>query len=192
MMPYYLLNAGKVADSWSDLTDGDIQNPINVDENGDTVPSETRVWTGTRSDVTVGQGNQCNNWVAGGSNQYGSIGSTDSTDALWTYEGGTTARCNQEHRLYCFQQLDSDGDGLFDTDEVDVHGTDPFIADTDGDGLDDGDEVNTHNTYPLIVDSDGDGLSDGNEIANGTNPLQKEPTASPTSVSSSFFMLCLA
>jgi len=115
--PYYLFdtNGGvgaRLADNWSDLTDGYIQNPINVDENGDIVPSGTRVWTGTQSDVTVGQGNQCNNWVAGGSNQYGSIGSTDNTDALWTYEGGTTARCNQEHHLYCFQQVDgaySDG-----------------------------------------------------------------------------------
>ena len=195
--PYYLFdtNGGvgaRVADNWIDLTNGDIQNPINRDENGDIVPSGTRVWTGTRSNVSKGEGNQCNNWVAGGSNQYGSIGSTDHTDALWTYQGGTTARCNQEHRLYCFQQLDSDGDSLFDTDEVDVYGTGPLNADTDGDGLNDGDEVNTHNTDPLNVDSDGDGLSDGNEVATGTDPLQKEPTTSPTNVSFSLFTLCLA
>jgi len=84
---------------------------------------------------------------------------------------------------------DSDGDSLFDTDEVDVYETDPLNVDTDGDGLSDGDEVNSHNTNPLAVDTDGDGLSDGNEVATGTDPLQKEPTTSPTNVS---FSLCLA
>ena len=154
-IPYYLVNAEKVADNWSDLTDGDIENPINADENGNIVPSGTRVWTGTRYDVTVGQGSQCNNWVAGGSNQYGSIGSTDNTDALWTYEGGTAARCNQEHRLYCFQQLaDSDGDGLLDTNELDDYGTDPLNADTDGDGLNDGYEVNALGTGKSGVQCD--------------------------------------
>ena len=36
--------------------------------------------------------------------------------------------------------VDSDGDGLFDDDEVGVYGSDPLLADTDGDGVDDGDD----------------------------------------------------
>ena len=43
--------------------------------------------------------------------------------------------------------LDSDGDGLFDTDETQVYGTNPYVYDTDGDGI-----------------------GDGTEIYNGTNP----------------------
>mgnify|MGYP003952360177 CR=1 FL=1 len=37
--------------------------------------------------------------------------------------------------------LDSDGDGLLDCDESDVHGTDPALEDSDGDGESDGAEV---------------------------------------------------
>lgn len=36
---------------------------------------------------------------------------------------------------------DTDTDGLFDREEVDVYGTDPLMADTDGDGYQDGQEV---------------------------------------------------
>ena len=38
-------------------------------------------------------------------------------------------------------QIDSDGDGLTDSEEVNTHGTDPLNADTDGGGVSDGDEV---------------------------------------------------
>jgi hypothetical protein len=49
---------------------------------------------------------------------------------------------------------DTDGDGLNDGDEVNVHGTNPLIADTDGDGLGDGDEYLIFGTDPLNPDSD--------------------------------------
>ena len=42
--------------------------------------------------------------------------------------------------------IDSDNDGLSDSDELNVTSTDPNITDSDGDGLSDGDEVNTYNT----------------------------------------------
>jgi hypothetical protein len=50
---------------------------------------------------------------------------------------------------------DSDGDGLSDGAEVNVHGTDPEDPDTDGDGLGDGDEINGFGTDPL---DDGDAV----------------------------------
>lgn len=43
---------------------------------------------------------------------------------------------------------DADGDGLTDTDEVNLYHTDPFNPDTDGDGVNDGDEVNVFFTDP--------------------------------------------
>ena len=68
--------------------------------------------------------------------------------------------------------IDSDGDGLRDDDEVNIHGTNPNLSDTDADGLSDADEINTHQTNPNAADSDSDGLSDGDEInTHGTNPL---------------------
>ncbi len=55
--------------------------------------------------------------------------------------------------------LDSDGDGLTDTEERRL-GTDPFRADTDGDGIPDGEEVR-RGLNPLNPDTDGDGILDG-------------------------------
>ena len=70
--------------------------------------------------------------------------------------------------------IDSDGDGLFDRDEL-LLGTDPFNPDTDGDGLSDGDEVFVYKTDPLNPDSDFDGLSDGAEVlVHKTDPLNPD------------------
>jgi internalin A len=44
--------------------------------------------------------------------------------------------------------LDTDGDGLSDSDETSIHGTSPTMTDSDGDGFSDYDEVTTHNTDP--------------------------------------------
>jgi hypothetical protein len=76
---------------------------------------------------------------------------------------------------------DTDGDGLSDSDEVNVYKTNPNAADTDGDGMLDRDEV-TYGYYPLLDDQDGSGVLDGlddwdadgtnnqTELANGTYP----------------------
>ena len=58
---------------------------------------------------------------------------------------------------------DSDGDGLPDSDERFVYGTDPCAYDTDGDLLSDGEEV-AQCTSPLSADTDGDALCDGDEV----------------------------
>jgi len=74
--------------------------------------------------------------------------------------------------------LDSDGDGLTDTEEVNIYGTDHTNPDTDGDGLSDGEEVNIHFTNPLSQDTDGDGLTDGDEVnVYGTNPTVSDSDA---------------
>lgn len=70
------------------------------------------------------------------------------------------------------QSVDSDGDGLTDSEEIDLYGTDPTNPDTDGDGLSDGDEVLIDGTNPLVADTDGGGIGDGQEVlVDGTNPL---------------------
>ena len=79
-------------------------------------------------------------------------------------DGSTTAEYDMGADEYDPAGVDSDGDGLLDLDEVDVHGTDPNDADSDDDGLSDGEEVQTHGTDPTEADTDGDGISDGDEI----------------------------
>lgn len=74
----------------------------------------------------------------------------------------------------CVFLADTDGDGLYDHEEINVFGTDPENPDTDGDGLNDFTEVDI-GTDPLNTDSDGDGLSDGDEVtAFGTDPTDPD------------------
>jgi hypothetical protein len=65
---------------------------------------------------------------------------------------------------------DADGDGLTNEQEY-VNDTHPTVIDTDGDGLSDGQEVNVHGSNPLSTDSDGDDMPDGWEVTNGLSPL---------------------
>ncbi len=77
---------------------------------------------------------------------------------------------------------DSDDDGLSDGAEVNTYGTDPNNPDSDGDGLPDGAEIDTHNTNPLDGDSDNDGFSDGLEVAFGSDPNDSADTPDTTSL----------
>ncbi|HIF04865.1 MAG TPA: hypothetical protein EYQ80_05610 [Candidatus Poseidoniales archaeon] len=71
--------------------------------------------------------------------------------------------------------MDSDGDGLSNDNETDIHGTDPYDIDTDDDGLTDYEEVMVTFTDPVDHDSDDDTLSDGIEVnTHGTNPLSND------------------
>ena len=71
--------------------------------------------------------------------------------------------------------VDSDGDGLNDYAEKNIHGTDPFDFDTDNDTLGDGAEINVYHTEPLINDTDNDTLFDGDEVfIYKTKPLDND------------------
>ncbi|HOZ56208.1 MAG: hypothetical protein BWY51_00863 [Parcubacteria group bacterium ADurb.Bin316] len=66
-------------------------------------------------------------------------------------------------------EIDSDQDGLTDSEEASL-GTDPLNPDTDGDGLFDREEVRVFKTDPLNPDTDGDGFKDGEEVRAKMNP----------------------
>lgn len=65
--------------------------------------------------------------------------------------------------------VDSDGDGLTDTEEAAI-GSDPQLPDSDGDGIEDAEELEL-GTDPTRADSDTDGLSDPMELEAGSDPL---------------------
>ncbi len=76
-------------------------------------------------------------------------------------------------------ELDSDGDRLYDGDEINVYLTDETKDDTDDDQIIDGDEVFDYLTDPNNNDTDADFLKDGEEIIIGfdgfiTNPLNND------------------
>lgn len=90
-------------------------------------------------------------------------------DFVGTYNQAFTGLVNISRA--CDPSLDTDGDGLSDVDEVNVHGTNPNKPDTDDDGISDFLEVEGRRTKndapedfyksnPLSLDSDNDTLGD--------------------------------
>ncbi|MGJ8641297.1 MAG: LamG-like jellyroll fold domain-containing protein [Opitutaceae bacterium] len=65
---------------------------------------------------------------------------------------------------------DTDGDGLFDDDESNIHGTNPNLADTDGDGVNDYEEIQAGSDALNDNDHDGDGLMNSDETSGDANP----------------------
>ncbi|MGJ8654435.1 MAG: LamG-like jellyroll fold domain-containing protein [Opitutaceae bacterium] len=65
---------------------------------------------------------------------------------------------------------DTDGDGLFDDDEVNIHGTNPNDPDTDADGVNDFDEVQAGSDPVNDNDFDNDGLLNSAETSGSANP----------------------
>jgi len=99
--PYVRIDGVVVADDWIDLTDGTLQNPIDVTETGG-APSVNFVWTATDflGDI-VGTLADCGNW-ANPSNNSAVFGNPTRTDAGWTTNVETI--CLAVLPLYCFEQ----------------------------------------------------------------------------------------
>ncbi|AEA44030.1 gliding motility-associated C-terminal domain-containing protein [Fluviicola taffensis] len=130
----------------------------------------------------------------------------ETTQSIWVHLTGTytvtvsNGTCSSQASLPTSVTLidcnvDTDGDGLTDFEEVTDTGTDPNNPDTDGDGVLDGEEVNgvddpstpyvaTGTSDPLdpcdpintspACDTDGDGLNNGDEATNGTDPTNPD------------------
>lgn len=72
--------------------------------------------------------------------------------------------------LWTYPELDTDGDGLYDADEICVYYTRWDLRDSDGDGISDPDELFDYATDPNDPDTDGDGMLDGWELCCGLDP----------------------
>lgn len=89
---------------------------------------------------------------------------------------------------------DTDGDGVADSDEVELYGTDPGNWDTDGDGLSDSEELFVAGTDPFVWDTNGDGVSDGgveaagdseSVVADDAEPAVSDDAAASTTIADS-------
>ena len=101
--PIVMTSGVRVADHWTDLTDGTINNPIVIDERGNQPDNVPMVWTGTDpSGRQAASGATCRGWVDGSRAVSGQVGVFDAIGTGWS--ASHTADCDQAGRLYCFEQ----------------------------------------------------------------------------------------
>ena len=102
--PYVLPDGTKIADDYKDLTDGDIQNIINIDSTGKTV-GQQYFWSSTDFDGTSEQYFvTCEGWTWTDTSpiSHSMLGKTNKKSTLWTATG--RGKCGKHHKLACFQQ----------------------------------------------------------------------------------------
>lgn len=100
-MAYVRVDRTVVAVDWVDLTDGTLQNPIQVTELNNNVGNKS-VWTNTTLEgKSVPDGDDCDSWTSNtGGSQFGYSGAKLSP---WTAADGVVF-CSSKHRLYCIEQ----------------------------------------------------------------------------------------
>jgi hypothetical protein len=100
---YLLPNGVVIADDWNDLTDGTIQHPIDIDENGD--PSLGRPWSNT---TTAGlrhpDSEDCIGWTTTEYPIVGRVGDMLFADGRWSDAAEyNPTLCGGEKPFYCFE-----------------------------------------------------------------------------------------
>jgi hypothetical protein len=102
--PYTLPDGTKIAEDFTDLTDGSILHKINSDPTGKRLGLQ-EFWTGTLADGTTAQQVvTCSRWKADLLSDGGGIhGRTNQTGSLWSTMH-SDHDCSRSARLLCFQQ----------------------------------------------------------------------------------------
>ncbi|MCY1059885.1 DUF4215 domain-containing protein [Nannocystis sp. SCPEA4] len=90
-----------VARGWAGLTSGTLLNPINRDENGNSIAPGASAWTNAAADGTIfALDGHCSTWDS--FNGTGNIGNPNAADGTWT-STGVASDCNTAHHIYCVQ-----------------------------------------------------------------------------------------
>ncbi|MDQ2635429.1 MAG: DUF4215 domain-containing protein [Actinomycetota bacterium] len=101
---YVLRNGLVFALSWDALVAGEILNPLNVDEKGET--RNVGVWTDTRPDGSALPGSHCEDWTSDSLQLYASFGESTKLDGSWTLSVGEATNptlCGLYFAIYCFE-----------------------------------------------------------------------------------------
>jgi hypothetical protein len=107
-VPYVRTDGATVADDWDDLTDGTIQNLIEVNEFGSATGVSFFKWTnvtaaGAPENIVGDPGeDSCQNWTSDEGN--GSFAAPDFFGGSWTESDGGRFDCGSGVALYCFEQ----------------------------------------------------------------------------------------
>jgi len=101
---YYKLGGVKIADDWDDLTDGSIDSPINVSEQGNQIIEwSPNVWTNVNVYGQFIDGTKdCSNFNSNSDGNDCRVGYSSQSDLRWTYRVSMDS-CHTENRLYCFE-----------------------------------------------------------------------------------------
>lgn len=100
---YLMPNGTKIADNWTDLTDGSLDNNFNRDEFGVTISSPTYVWSDVGTNGTyLNDSNSCTGWTTSSTGVSGKDGATILTSSFWT--NNSVNNCGVAKRIYCIQQ----------------------------------------------------------------------------------------
>ena len=112
---YQRVDGVAIADSFADLIDGRLLQPLNVTELGKMADGKlnTYVYTGTQADGSLVRvaasepsaalGATCQSWKVASDRAWGAYGSFDTTAATWSF-GGNRTPCATELPIYCFEQ----------------------------------------------------------------------------------------
>lgn len=101
---YLRLDNKIVANNWADLTDGELQNGINIDESGKVIVTNmyTGAWTGTNSLGNI-QTPNCVDWTSRSTRLQGVRGGVGAT-YFWSAGAYPTQECSNGFYLYCIEQ----------------------------------------------------------------------------------------
>jgi hypothetical protein len=97
--PYKTMDGIEIAENWTDLTDGVLKAPINIDEFGYKISWDA--WTNTDEKGESLGSEDCIGWTSNIS-YIGKVGSSSFVDLRWTNNSSST--CNYTRRLYCLEQ----------------------------------------------------------------------------------------
>lgn len=101
-----MANGLVLAESWSALLAGKLENPLEVTEKSETY--QGAVWTGTRPDgAGVPDAEHCEDWATKAVLPKGYFGYSDRTTGEWTLavDDDQPASCYVDFAVYCFQSL---------------------------------------------------------------------------------------